>query len=122
MIDTPPAIVIQHDAGGMLGEYLERAARYRNGWMRVEIRGECDSSCTVLLSVPDVCVGDGAVLGFHAPTQNIGPRTGASYFAAVMMSYYPKPVRDWVVNNGGLTEKIIYLHGPELQAMFPRCR
>lgn len=122
MIDSPPAIIIQHDAGGMLGEYLERAARYRNRWMRVEIIGDCLSSCTVLVSVPDTCVGPNAVLGFHAPMQNIGPHTGTSYFATVMMAKYPEPVRKWVIDNGGLTEKMIYLHGPELQAMFPRCQ
>lgn len=80
------------------------------------------SSCTIL---PITCVGPDAVLGFHAPVQTIAGHataTGGPYFATVMMGYYPPQVRQWIDDRGGLTEKMIYLHGAELQAMFPRCR
>lgn len=122
VIDAPPAIVIQHDAGGKLGEYIERRGRYLRGEIRVEVRGQCMSSCTIL---PITCVGPDAVLGFHAPVQTIAGRataTGGPYFAMVMMGYYSEPVLKWVEDHGGLTVDMIYLRGAELTAIYPRCR
>ena len=127
MIDSPPAIIIEHDPGGQLGEYIERRGRYERGGLRVEIRGECLSSCTVLVSLPPerVCVGPHAVLGFHLPVQTyagVQTASGSSYFGSVMMEYYPERVKQWVVTHGGLTHEMIYLRGDELRGMFRSCQ
>ena len=34
---------------------------------------------------------------------------------------YPAGVRSWIKRRGGLTQKIIYLRGKELAALYPRC-
>lgn len=123
MTDAPP-IVITADHGGVLGDYLARRAQYLADGRRIEIRGDCESSCTVFASLPGVCVGTRASLGFHAPTQRMAGRvidSGASFFGQIMMANYPARVQDWIVRNGGLTERMIHLRGRELRAMFREC-
>jgi hypothetical protein len=80
----------------------------------------------VLSTIPrnGVCVTRRAVLGFHAPRW-YDPRTGqttrASEATRVVTASYPPAVRAWIKKRGGLTQKVIYLRGKELAALYPRC-
>lgn len=67
---TPPPdvrqpVVIYQDGGGLVRQYQEAAFRYNAENRRVEIRGSCRSSCTLALSVKNVCVGKGAEVKWH---------------------------------------------------------
>jgi hypothetical protein len=35
---------------------------------------------------------------------------------------YPSYLRRWINSRGGLSSKMIFLRGPELASMYPRCR
>ena len=113
--------------GGAVDAYLEVFARVRQSGERVVIDGPCLSACTLVLStIPRnrICVTRRAVLGFHAP-RLFDPRTGytarAPEATRAVTASYPAGVRSWIKRRGGLTQKIIYLRGKELAALYPRC-
>lgn len=64
-------VVIRNDYGGNVLEYQARRRELAEA-DRVEIRGRCDSACTIFLTLPNACVGPGATLGFHGAR----PKTG----------------------------------------------
>ena len=113
--------------GGAVDAFLAAFARVRQSGERVVIDGPCLSACTLVLStIPHnrICVTRRAILGFHAP-QWYYPRTGqtmrASEATRLVTASYPFAVRAWIKKRGGLTQKLIYLRGKELAALYPRC-
>jgi hypothetical protein len=113
--------------GGAVDAYLAVFARVRQSGERVIIDGPCLSACTLVLStIPRnrICVTRRAVLGFHAPRW-FDPRTGyttrAPEATRTVTSSYPPGVRAWIKKRGGLTQKVIYLRGNELAALYPHC-
>ncbi len=113
--------------GGAVDAYLAAFARVRQSGERVVIDGPCLSACTLVLStIPRnrICITRPAVLGFHAPRWYY-PRTGqtmrASEATRTVTASYPAAVRTWIKKRGGLTQKVIYLRGKELAALYPRC-
>ena len=127
MLPARADLRIVSSPGGAVDAYLEVFARVRQSGERVVIDGPCLSACTLVLStIPRnrICVTRRAVLGFHAP-RLFDPRTGYTARApeatrAVTASYHAG-VRSWIKRRGGLTQKIIYLRGRELAALYPRC-
>ena len=113
--------------GGAVDAYLTAFARVRQSGERVIIDGPCLSACTLVLStIPRnrICVTRRAVLGFHAP--KLMDQYGHSWRAPseitrMVTISYPAGVRAWIKKRGGLTQKIIYLRGKELAALYPRC-
>jgi hypothetical protein len=63
------------------------------------------------------------VLGFHAPL--LMDRTGrvsrAPQATKIVTASYPAGVRAWIKLRGGLTQRLIFLRGNELTALYPRC-
>ena len=113
--------------GGEVGPFLDLFARVRASGERVVIDGPCLSACTLVLSaVPNerICVTRRAVLGFHA-ARSMDAR-GRLYAepeaSAVVLQAYPPPVQNWIRRRGGLTSRILLLHGRELAAIYPVCR
>jgi len=103
-------LVIKSSPGGWVEDYLTVFSRVRQSGEKVIIDGPCLSACTLVLStIPSnrICVTKRAVLGFHAPR--------------IIIDSYPAGVRAWIKKRGGLSQKIIYLRGRELQAMYRRC-
>ena len=39
----------------------------------------------------------------------------------MLYSMYPPPVRKWIAARGGLTPRMIFLRGKQLQAMYKPC-
>ena len=67
-LHTPPGyapVAIYEDGGGLVTEYQRKALQYKLEGRRVEIHGSCRSACVLALSVPDVCVVQGAVVKAH---------------------------------------------------------
>jgi hypothetical protein len=99
----------------------------RQTGQRVVIDGPCLSACTLVLStIPRnrICVTRRAVLGFHAPQwfdTRSGRTTRAPDATRAVTASYPAGVRAWIKKRGGLTQKVIYLRGRELSALYPRC-
>jgi hypothetical protein len=118
---------ITDDHGGKIGAYWSRYTALRDSKARVIIDGTCSSACTLVLGIvpPDrICVTKNAVLGFHAawrpgfldlPVIN-APAT------RTLLNAYPPPIRQWIARNGGLTDKMLYLSGRDLLALYRECR
>jgi hypothetical protein len=126
--DSAPGVVrITNDEGGNIGEYWSRFMAMRDAGDRVVIDGACSSACTMVLGiVPNdrICVTPNAVLGFHAAWRPgfLGFKVTNDPATRTLWSFYPNPIRQWIVHNGGLGRDMIYLSGPELLAIFPQCR
>lgn len=126
--DCAAAVVrIADDHGGNIGTYWSRYNALRASNDQVVIDGTCSSACTLVLGIVPpsrICVTKNAVLGFHAAwrpgflglpvTNEPGTRT--------LMSLYPVPIRQWIVRNGGLGDKMIYLSGRDLMRLYRECR
>jgi hypothetical protein len=127
---APPAraeVRILASPGGQVGPFLDLFERVRASGERVVIDGPCLSACTLVLStVPNdrICVTRRAVLGFHAPRSI--DRRGRQYAepeaSELVLQAYPAAVRGWIRRRGGLTSRLLLLHGRELAAIYPTCR
>ena len=117
---------IRSSPGGEVGSYLVLFELVRKSGERVVIDGPCLSACTLVLSiVPSrrICVTPRAVLGFHAAiaVDRVGHRYSASDATRVITETYPPPIRAWISRHGGLSRRVLLLHGRELSAMYPSC-
>src|SRR3954451_10827758 len=110
---------IVSDHGGQISPYLEQWAALRHSGERVVIDGPCLSACTMILGViprDRICVTRRARLGFHAawhPGDNCRPITSRRR-TQLLMDIYPQNVRRWIARKGGLSPRMVYLHGREL--------
>jgi hypothetical protein len=127
MFPAEADVRIVSSPGGAVDAYLAAFARVRQSGERVVIDGPCLSACTLVLStIPRnrICVTRRAVLGFHAPRW-FEPTSGHTWRAPeatrAVTASYPAGVRAWIKKRGGLTQKVIYLRGKDLAALYPRC-
>ena len=127
MLPVRADVRIVSSPGGAVDAYLAAFARVRQSGERVVIDGPCLSACTLVLStIPRnrICVTRRAVLGFHAPRW-FEPTSGHTWRAPeatrAVTASYPAGVRAWIKKRGGLTQKVIYLRGQDLAALYPRC-
>lgn len=119
------AVNRQRLGGGYLARRSDRIAQMRSTGQRVEIRGTCISACTMYLSLPNVCITPGAVLGFHGPSENgrpLPPRD-FEYWSQVMAANYAEPLRSWFMNTARYNTSGYYqISGAQLIRMgYPQC-
>ncbi len=117
---------IGDDPGGQLGTYLLKFSQWRKSGERVVIDGRCLSACTLVLGLlprQRICVTPRAVLGFHATwtPDTSGMPMLSRWSTRTLLQMYPDPVRQWILRHGGLSERMIYLTGAELAALYPTC-
>jgi hypothetical protein len=118
---------ITEDRGGNIGEYWSRFNALRDTKEQVIIDGICSSACTMVLGIVPrdrICVTDKATLGFHAAYRPgfLGSRVVNEPATRTLMGIYPDAIRQWLARNGGLGSETIYLFGPELFALYRKCR
>jgi hypothetical protein len=117
---------IANDRGGHIGRYVDRYEKLRESRETIIIDGLCASACTIVLgTIPSnrICVTPNANLAFHAAWV-FGDRGRAIPNAAAtsdLFSMYPLQVRRWIVGHGGLTQRMIFLRGRQLTAMYRPC-
>src|SRR6202165_49620 len=104
---------ITRDHGGYVTEYKAKYERIRDRNERVIIDGICNSACTLvfgIVPINKVCVTPRASLGFHQAYYDkaftFGIKVTSAEGTSDLMSYYPKPVKDWISRNGGLTTEM----------------
>src|SRR5436305_15261159 len=117
---------IADDRGGRIGTYVDRYQGLRSSGETVIIDGLCASACTIVLgAIPRdrICVTSHATLGFHAAWDFGANGRAITNLEATQMLYsmYPSEVRRWIARRGGLTPRMIFLHGKQLQAMYKPC-
>jgi len=119
-------MIISGDRGGQIGRYLQTFASVRSSGERVVVDGNCLSACTLLLGlVPRsrVCATPRARFGFHAawmPDHDGRPVT-SSIGTQALWNIYPGSVRRWINRNGGLSRKMIFLQGRDLDGIVASC-
>jgi hypothetical protein len=117
---------IADDRGGRIGTYVDRYQGLRTSGEYVIIDGLCASACTIVLgAIPHdkICVTSHANLGFHAAWDFGANGRAVTNAEATQMLYsmYPSQIRHWISQRGGLTPRMIFLHGRQLQAMYRPC-
>jgi hypothetical protein len=117
---------IADDRGGRIGTYVDRYQDLRSSGESVIIDGLCASACTIVLgTIPHdkICVTSHATLGFHA-AWDFGANGRAitnPEATQLLFSMYPSQIRRWIVHRGGLTPRMLFLRGRELQSMYRPC-
>ena len=120
---------ITRDHGGLVEDYKAKYGEIRDRGERVVIDGICNSACTLVLGIVPlnrICVTPKASLGFHQAYYDkawtFGFKINSDSGTADLMSYYPKPVKEWISRNGGLTPEMKRVkNGPDLWAMIDPC-
>lgn len=117
---------IADDRGGRIGTYVDRYQGLRTSGETVIIDGLCASACTIVLGAiaPDkICVTSHAELGFHAAWDFGANGRAVTNIEATHMLYsmYPQAVKRWISARGGLTPRMIFLKGKQLQALYKPC-
>jgi hypothetical protein len=120
---------ITRDHGGLVEDYKAKYSDIRDRGERVVIDGICNSACTLVLGIVPlnrICVTPKASLGFHQAYYDkawtFGFKVIGDSSTAELMSYYPKPVKEWISRNGGLTPEMKRVkNGPELWTMIDPC-
>lgn len=86
-------IDVFNDSGGNVLHMAQRRQELARSGRPVRIRGYCRSACTMLITMPNACLGPNAKIGFHAPrlpgTSYIPP-----YVDQIMGNYYRNGIRD----------------------------
>lgn len=90
----PPGTVdIWNDSGGNVIQMVQRRSELQQSGKQVRIRGYCRSACTMLITMPNACLGPRAKVGFHAPripnTTIIPPMVDQ-----IMGNYYRNGIRE----------------------------
>ena len=117
---------IADDRGGRIGTYVDKYQGLRSSGEMVIIDGLCASACTIVLGAvahDKICVTSHAELGFHAAWDFGANGRAVTNAEATQMLYsmYPSSVRHWIAKRGGLTPRMIFLRGKQLQALYKPC-
>jgi hypothetical protein len=117
---------IAEDRGGQIGHYMQAFAMLRSSGERVVVDGNCLSACTLVLGLiprSRICATPRARFGFHAawmPDVDGRPVTSPMGTEA-LWNVYPTTVRRWISRHGGLSRKMIFLQGRELDGIVASC-
>jgi hypothetical protein len=120
---------ITRDHGGFVTEYKAKYERIRDRKERVIIDGICNSACTMVFGIVPmnrICVTPRASLGFHQAYYDkaftFGIKVTSYEGTSDLMSYYPRPVKDWISRNGGLTPEMKKIgNGSEMWKIVDPC-
>jgi hypothetical protein len=119
-------IVISSDRGGLVSDYAARFLSAQHSGEQVVIDGACLSACTLVVGFVQrdkICATPRAVLGFHSAWRPMGrgKRANSPVASQAMLDVYPSELRKWIAHRGGLSSKMIFLHGKELAEIVPSC-
>jgi hypothetical protein len=120
--ETPTKFVIHGDPGGFLFKRHDNIAKLQENEKRVEIKGQCDSACTMYLGLGDrVCIKRGTMFGFHSAYEFMSINNGSQKWTKYMVDHYPEPLQDWFWENvgSGMRYKYTYLSAEEIMEIVP---
>jgi hypothetical protein len=125
-LERPADVWIVSDRGGEIVQYLVEFTALARSRARVIIDGPCESACTLILGIipsARLCVTPRARFGFHAAWRfdDDGRSIGSPGGTQFLINTYPEPVRAWVLKNGGLSSRMIYLSGNGLAVINRQC-
>src|SRR5690606_32198055 len=90
-------LVVTNDNGGLLRPRRAEVRALQASGRRVELRGTCNSACTMYLGAPGVCIDPRAELGFHGPSWYSSPLPPQDfdYWSRELAVHYREPLRSW---------------------------
>jgi hypothetical protein len=123
----PTRTVLRAEYGGRIDHHLYRFQQLAADGGEFEIRGVCESACTLVMGAipkPRLCFGKNSHLAFHQARN--ADNTPAPTSTLWMIDHYPADIRAWINAKGGYREipfhKYWYLPASELWAMgYRRC-
>jgi hypothetical protein len=114
------------EKGGGIYEHRARWQALAHSGNQVEIRGRCQSACTLITAyIPRerLCFGERGFLAFHSARTDDGVALPDA--TRDMFNTYPQEIRDWILARGGpekMTSQYWILSPSELWAMgYRRC-
>jgi hypothetical protein len=115
---------ISFDPGGKIAEYNTKYSDLAKSGRHVVIDGPCASACTLILGIVPLdrfCITWRSTFGFHMAwgVDDDGRPIADPLATQRVLDTYPKPLRDWIVKNGGLTAHMRYLSATQLRAIIP---
>ena len=118
---------IAEDRGGQIGHYLQAFALLRSSGERVVIDGNCLSACTLVLGlIPHESDVRHAARALRIPRRLDAGRRRPSgnqrHGNAGAVEYLSRRVRRWINHHGGLSRRMIYMQGRDLQRHRRRLR
>jgi len=108
-----PTLVIFNDQGGDPYEYAALWIRLQETGKEVQL-GQCNSACTMLLSLPKACMMAGTQFGFHKPS---GP-VSISFITRFMPPGLKRPFE----TTWSKSKKMTRFTAEQLRAMDPSLR
>ena len=131
-LSPPRKVVITADGGGLVESYEAFWQNLADKGAEVEIRGDCASACTLVISyIPKerLCFDANGLLLFHMATQvsRQGLKNPDPLRTEAMVDSYPDDIRAWISKQGGYRmmpwkNHWWMLRAPELWAMgYRRC-
>ena len=121
--DTP--LVIVNDGGGNVAAYVRLRAELAASGNPVELRGYIASAATILMSLPNACIGSGSTWGFHASTSVDVPLIGQVADAgidALIGSFYRNGIKDRWDAEWSRSDAIVRLTAAEVVALDPQLK
>lgn len=111
-------LIVRNDLGGPLETRVREIEKLRLTGRSVKIKGDCESSCSLYLGLPQTCVYPKAVLGFHGPSSSIYglalPPAEFEYWSQIMAAHYPPALRQWFLTRArNVTVGVYRISGAE---------
>ncbi|NPD16550.1 hypothetical protein HOY34_15265 [Xinfangfangia sp. D13-10-4-6] len=120
-----PALVVRSDPGGVLAVRDREVQRLRASGGRVELRGTCNSACTMYLGLDNICIDRRASFGFHGPSSHGRPLPASEFerWSQIMARNYREPLKRWFLDTARhRIDRQIHLSGAELIRLgYPEC-
>ncbi|WP_442771714.1 hypothetical protein [Paenirhodobacter enshiensis] len=114
-------IVIRNDHGGNVAANILRREQLANSGREVQLRGFCDSACTMFTTLPNACLAPDATFGFHAPSIG-GSSTPAPMVGDLIGQFYRNGIaRKWQQSWGNST-KITRISAKRYVQLDPQAR
>jgi hypothetical protein len=114
-------VSIRNDSGGYMIHYALKMLKLKRSGTPVRFIGKCASACTLYLALPahQTCVSSKAEFRFHAP-YGVSSRAAAAA-KSYMLKNYPRWVRSWVSQHGGLSSGTIVMSASYAKKFLPDC-
>jgi hypothetical protein len=109
-IPAKTKMVLYDEYGGILQEHIQRFQALAASGDDVEIRGVCNSACTMIIAIVPadrLCFGERAALGFHS-SRDAESNEPVAKTNRWMVMQYPQDIRDWIMAKGGVEKFTIY--------------
>lgn len=112
-------VIIGNSRGGEIIDFAIKYAKIEKSGSMVKIAGSCQSACTLVLTLRNVCVTPSAKFMFHAPygASIKGNKIAKDY----LWKKYPAWVKSYINARGGLTKKEIWMDYSVLKKRMKTC-